>query len=484
MDITTITVEVEIDKREIENFRALENKAFSLAMEFGCTIVTSVLEARDEELREERDKKRYRSKGKRQTCIKTKLGEIAYSRNVYIDKAAAETGGCVYLLDEDMEIDRIGLVSEELCQIAAKAVIETTYRGAAKMIEETTGQSISAQGVWNIIQQMGEARKAQISTQAKQASEHISVGVVESPILYEENDGVWLSLQGKSRKENGKSKEMKVGIAYDGVTWQIGKGGKKRRTLDCKVAYASFENVTEFRKNKEGVIASRFNVDEIDLRVINGDGAKWIQKQGESDCIGVLDAFHRNKKITECVRNVEFAKTLRTLLYEKRTDDLLNCIEAQINSVMDEQEKEDLRELQSYYLNNKDSLLGYHDRGREIPPTREPGVIHHARLGSMESNVFTLIGNRMKGRRACWSINGANHLALILCACHTTGLDTMFAPLPATKERKQPEVTWSSVATPKKDGKGKEYYGSGSLRRSPWLSDITGYLPFTELKYT
>ena len=37
----------------------------------------------------------------------------------------------------------------------------------------------------------------------------------------------------------------------------------------------------------------------------------------------------------------------------------------------------------------------------------------------MESNVFTLIGNRMKGRRECWSIDGANNLAVLLCKAHS-----------------------------------------------------------------
>ena len=130
--------------------------------------------------------------------------------------------------------------------------------------------------------------------------------------------------------------------------WQRWEEG---RTLDCKVAYASFESAREFQRNKEGVVASRFNVDEVALRVINGDGAQWIQRHGDADCISVLDQFHRNKKITECVRDPEFAKLLRSLLYEKRIDDLLECLEAQINSVMDEQEKADLRDLQKYYLN-------------------------------------------------------------------------------------------------------------------------------------
>ena len=484
VDDTTITVEVEIDKREIETFGELVKTAFRTAMEFGRKLVVTVLEARDEELREERDKRRFRCKGKRKTCIKTRLGEIEFSRNVYVDKAAPEQGSCVYLLDEDLGIDRVGLVSEELCQIAAGTVCETSYRGAAKLISETTGQSISAQGVWNIIQKIGVTRGKQIERQANDAVHHNGTGVVQSPILYEENDGIWLDLQGKSRKEYGRSKEMKVGIAYDGATWQLGKGGKKRRTLDCKVAYASFENAREFQRSKEGVVASRFAVDEIDLRVINGDGAQWIQKHGDADCIGVLDQFHRNKKITECVRDPEFGKLLRDLLYEKRIDDLMDCLEAQINSVTDGQEKADLCELQRYYRNNKDALLGYYDRGRTIPPTKEPGVIHHASLGSMESNVFTLIGNRMKGRRACWSIDGANHLALILCAYHTTGLEGLFAAPCAVETAAPPTATCSSASIQKKAGKGTEHYHAASLPGYAWLRDLTAYVPFSELHFS
>ena len=386
----------------------------------------------------------------------------------------------MYLLDEELGIERIGLVSEEVCRTAAAAVCETTYRGAAKLITQTTGLHISAQGVWNIIQKLGSARKEQICQQADQAARHNGTGMVDSRILYEENDGIWLALQGQSRKKYGRSKEMKVGIAYDGVTWQVGKN-TKRRKLDCKIAYASFENAREFQRNKEGVVASRFNVDGIELRVINGDGAQWIQKHGEADCISVLDQFHRNKKLTECVRDDEFAKLLRSLLYENRTEDLLKCLEAQINSVTDEREKADLQELYRYYSNNKEALPGYYDRGREIPPTREPGIIHHARLGSMESNVFTLIGNRMKGRRACWSVRGADHLALILCAYHTTGVEQWFVSRPRDHIRQEFPCVMAAANVQKKIGKGTELYHTASLPNYTWLRDMTAYVPFSEM---
>lgn len=74
----------------------------------------------------------------------------------------------------------------------------------------------------------------------------------------------------------------------------------------------------------------------------------------------------------------------------------------------------------SHIIKYFDALSSYYDRKVEIPDTREPGVIHHARLVSMESNVFTLIGSRMKGGRACWNVEGGNNLSALLCIYHTS----------------------------------------------------------------
>ena len=69
------------------------------------------------------------------------------------------------------------------------------------------------------------------------------------------------------RARYGKDKEMKVGIAYPGVRWMPCGKGEKRRILDNKVAYATFDPVREFRRHKEGLVASRFNTSGIDLRI-------------------------------------------------------------------------------------------------------------------------------------------------------------------------------------------------------------------------
>lgn len=473
-----ITVTIEINNSTFESFEKLEEYAQIKSNELGQAIMRSCLETKDMQLMAERDTKRYRCKGLRKTCIKTRCGTVEYSRRIYQDAfAQADEPRNVYLLDESMGIEKIGNVSPGLCKLAASSVCESSYRAAARQVTELSGQPISAQGIWNIVQELGQRQKKRIEKNAVLAKESQGIGTIETKLLYEENDGIWLHLQGKAREKFGKSKEMKVGIAYDGVLCTENKRGHKRRMLNNKIAYSCFDQVKEFRNNKEGLVASTFNVDTIELRVINGDGASWIQKQKGTNTISVLDAYHRNKKIRECVKDPEKAKLISSVLYEKNTDELLEYIEAAITTVVDDEEREGLQELYDYYSENRESLQGYYDRGIEIPPTREPGVLHHARLGSMESNIFTLVGNRMKGRRFNWSIEGANNLSSLLCAYHTTGMEGLFAEMP-----KDPLIVpeWIDDGAPLSAkeitgsiGKGYEYPGAVSTQESPyWLKDI------------
>ena len=473
-----ITVSVEINNKKLESFADLEEFGTRTGQQLGQAIIQAGLEMKDQQLMASRDAKRFRDKGKRKTCIKTKCGTVEYSRRVYVDRCAKhDEKKTVYLLDEVMGITRIGNFSEGYCKLAASSICELSYRGTSRQLTELTGQDISAQGVWNIIQKIGRSEQDRAEKNAKLAKASQGTGEIETKLLYEENDGIFLKLQGKSRTRYGRSKEMKVGIAYDGVLWKTGKTEKKRRILNNKIAYAGFKNAREFRRNKEGLIASRFDTKGVKLRVLNGDGANWIQKEKKKNTIKVLDEFHRNKKIRECVKDPKKAELIRNALYEMDTDEFLEYLLIAIDTVIDDNEKRGLEELYDYFEKNRDSLSGYYDRGIEIPETREPGVIHHARLGSMESNIFTLIGNRMKGRRMNWSIKGANNLASILCAYHTTGMENLFADMPRDPEEIEewiddidPLKSWEN---PLAIGKGYEYPTGVSTQGSAyWFRDI------------
>lgn len=103
---------------------------------------------------------------------------------------------------------------------------------------------------------------------------------------------------------------MKVAIAYEGCK----KAGEKRYELAGKVACASFESIGEFYKRKEGVIAERYNVDEIGMRILNGDGASWIKHSITSENVHYqLDPFHKNKAIRENVSDENMREQIFSL---------------------------------------------------------------------------------------------------------------------------------------------------------------------------
>ena len=78
----SITYNIEICNEEIEDFSVFIEEIFKTVLECGKKIVKDRLENLDEELMQERDSKRYRNKGMRQTSVKTKLGTIEYNRRI------------------------------------------------------------------------------------------------------------------------------------------------------------------------------------------------------------------------------------------------------------------------------------------------------------------------------------------------------------------------------------------------------------------
>ena len=108
-----ITVSVEINNSKLESFADLEEFGTRIGQQLGQAVIQAGLEMKDQQLMASRDAKRFRDKGKRKTCIKTRCGTVEYSRRVYVDKyAKPDEKKTVYLLDEIMGIARIGNFSE------------------------------------------------------------------------------------------------------------------------------------------------------------------------------------------------------------------------------------------------------------------------------------------------------------------------------------------------------------------------------------
>ncbi len=457
------------------DFKRFEQEVFQGVCQLGREWLREVLERYDAELSMNRDKKVYRAKGLRKTTLKTVMGEVEYTRTMY--EVAGEDNASrtyVYLLDEAMGIGGNGNFSALLSEMIAKAACESPYRAVARSVSELTGQTISHTAAWNVIQRLGEQRDKQEKEAAALSAK--GEGKLETAILFEEMDGIYLNLQGKSRKEQGSSKEMKVSIAYDGAK----KVGRNRYSLTNKVATANFESAKRFRMRKEGAIAAVYNTDEINTRFLNGDGAAWIKESAEADTHVQLDHFHISQAIIRYLPHEEVRRQIRDLLYSKQTDLLLDVIEAYANSTEDEKERKNYRTLLTYFQNNKDGLIPCHRRGLNLPPPSEGKA--YRRLGAMESNIFTIIGNRMKGGRACWSIDGGNNLARLLCLKATDKLTETLQSLTSVtlpeRYAEEIEIKMSAAKVPMREGKGYNGFQQAAIPSSlPWLKDMVAMRP-------
>lgn len=438
-------------------FKELEKKIFAWVCEIGRQFTQEFLERYDRMLMEDRDKKKYRNKGRRQTTVKTVYGEVTYQRTVY--EVVEEDGSkrFVYLLDETLELNNVGLISTNMAELLVKGITELSYRECASQVSKMTGQTISAVGVWNVIQALGESvceEEAQLVEEHKKG--HIR-GKKEVPVLFEEADGVYVKLQGKDRKNSSQDKaEIKVGIAYDG--WK--KTGKDRYELSDKVVVAGFAGAKEFHAYREARIAEMYDLDGVRERILNADGASWIKKVKDKSTCFQLDPFHRNKAVREKIHAPEAVSAIMEMLEGERIQEMFGYLETYKDSLGEEREIEDAEELIRYYKNNEEGLLPYQSQGLELP--EHPEGLEYRNMGTMENHVWSVIARRMKHNHTSWSRRGGNHLAKILAKKCSGKLYevTERSRKPVFEEEKVEELYGEilmSAKVPKKDGKGYQY---------------------------
>ena len=463
-----------IVEEKLVSFKTLEQKVFAYVCELGRMITQVILETYDDELAKERDTKVYRDKGKRKTSIKTVYGEVEYRRRVYRRESEEGEVAYIYLLDQAMQMEKIGLISTNLAQKIALTVTESPYRVSADVISGTCGQIISHGGVWNLIQQLGERISKEEEYAVQQMEAEQTEGKKAVGILFEEMDGVWLRMQ-DSRHKKAPKQEMKVFTMYEG--WEA--DSPKRSRLVNKTMLAGMEKSGLFHQKREALIEKIYDTDEIGQRILNGDGGSWIKEPYDPETIYQLDRFHIYKEIKKKIRDGAAQEQIREMLEKKKVDEMLEYILIYADSIESEDVKdkwsEKARELYRYLQNNKEGLLPYQERGIELPEAGE-GIIYK-NMGVQENQNCTAITLRMKHRRMRWSESGANNMAKALYRKENRELiDTIERytdGLVFSMQMEEIVKTLSASKAPKKDGKG-----------NPYVEAITHHMPLLDAMRT
>lgn len=148
------------------------------------------------------------------------------------------------------------------------------------------------------------------------------------------------------------------------------------------------EKSSEFLEKREAQINSIYNTDEIELRILNGDGGSWISDPYGDDIIEQLDRFHVIKAIREKIAHEDYQKKLRKLLGERKIEELIEAVQIYADSVAakDENDKKESNalELKKHLENNKEKILRYDERDLSIPQPPE-GVVYKG-MGVQENH--------------------------------------------------------------------------------------------------
>lgn len=389
-----------------ENFRVIEKGIFNAMCLAAQDITRNKLEKIDEEIAKSRDIKLYRLKAIKETSVKTVYGDVKYKRRMYID----DTGRVRYLLDEMLGIKQTGQYSENLVEKILTTVAKESYRGAAQQLADTTGENLSHTAIWNVVNKVGtEISEMEQTVPAEEYDENKK----DVKVIFEEMDGVWLPIQGKDHKR-AKKQELKVATIYDGWDAETGKH------LVNRMLVAGMEPAGRFLKKKENAIANAYNIDEIEHRILNADGGNWIKDEADN-VIFQLDRFHILQEITRKINKDKRARNdIIRLFRDEKTDEMLEYITVYADSVdndnAEDTRAEKARELYNYLNNNKEGLLPYNSKKRNIILPKPPEGIIYKGMGVQENQNCTLITLRMKRGRMRWSVAGANAMAKILAA--------------------------------------------------------------------
>ena len=418
-----------ITKEEIK-FNELEKKIFKFVCFLGCMLIKLVLESYDQKLMKNRDKAKYRHKGKRKNTIKTVMGEVEYERAMYLVKEE-EKIKYVFLLDEVMKISGIGKISQNLAETVMEVAVNTpSYRKAEANIEAMTNCSISHEGIRNKVieigNKIGKREKEEVLYMKKN---QLVKGLKEIAALFEEADGIWINLQGKDRnkrleeqkkkcKKEGKSfnpkakvkTELKLHVMYEG--W---KKEDKRHSLVNKVYIAGIMKPKEIRELRDARIYQKYDEEKIQLRVVNGDGAAWTKGITPKGGIYQKDYFHIRQEIVRDVPK-EYRNVIEELVENKEYYKIPKAIQ-QLKYGVDGEEKkvEKLKRLESYLSSGleryKDILV---KQGKEIPVA--PEGIEYRNMGTQESQIFSILKVRFCSGRKAFSEQGSNALAKVCVA--------------------------------------------------------------------
>lgn len=374
---------------QFPSLKELEQMLWRKLQETFSNVMTAILEEYDQQIAQERDKKRYHLKDSRPLKVDSLFGEIELKRNYYKDR---ETGEYVYLLDRYLQFEGVKgfspLVEEAAIELA---VTGPSYRQAANTLETLLGyRVISHETIRQHLLDVEMIRKEPQS--------------LRQPVLFVEVDGLYLK-----RQEKGiRGREEKIAAVHQG--WEI---NGKRVKLKEKRHYVHRGKVP-FWEGFETFLIETYDYDPTVHRlIINGDGANWItacRDYFQGRAFFTIDRFHVARDIQRLFREHPRYRAMRKALANFDGTTLITELNSAVGTLEDEKKEERLEAL-IHQLEQYPEALGDYREWLQAQGIETTGM---RPMGSAEGTM-SVFAKRLKQGRS-WIEKGATAMMTAMVA--------------------------------------------------------------------
>jgi len=378
----------------LPTFKELEQDLFKELQSVYQATLVSVLGEIDVWLRDHRDFNRFENREMQECTIGTMFGSITIKRRIYFDLEAGER---VALLDRYLEFSGSDALSPFLTEMAVKwAVKGPSYRDSRDRFSDLLGyQAMSHEKI----------RQEVLKIEPKEIEENKEINKPKRDVdvLFLEVDGLHVHKQNSTRS----TREVKIGIAHEG--WGVRHPSSNEYVLQNKSYWHTLGNGEEFWEDFSRHLYDMYRITEDTFVVINGDGSPWIRSGVDyfQNAIYVYDHYHTKKWIKSALSKRTKQERRKAYLAADERDPvaLLVAVAEAENAEVDEEKKEEIKELRLFIHANQRAFSDY----RTILQEKGIDVSNMRTMGAAESNM-NKFSKRLKQRGYSWSFEGLDRM--------------------------------------------------------------------------
>lgn len=363
------------DNIHFPTLKELEQDLFRVLQKTFGEVLTNLLEELDQQIAENRDKKRFYLQDKRAVEMDTSFGSIIMKRNYYKDR---EKGEYIYLLDHYLEFEGSKGFSPLVETMAMEMAVQgTSYRHASSVLEKLLGYKV-------ISHETIRQHLLQTKVTFKKPTEKIR------KVLFVEVDGLYVKRQHGKRR----GREEKIASVHEG--WMV---NGKRASLLAKRHYFH-KGKDPFWEGFEQFLMDNYNYNPTEhLLVINGDGAQWITACQEhfKNAFFVIDRFHVAREVKLLFKGHKRYRIIRKKLAQYDAKGFMVELNSAVGTLEDEVLEERLEQFIRQHSKYPKALSDYRkwleEKGVETSGYRP--------MGSAEGTMSVFAKRLKNGRSWC-----------------------------------------------------------------------------------